>query len=191
MAREIDKEKRDLILNATLKLITTNGFDATPMSAIAAEAGIAAGTIYLYFQNKEELINTLYITNKGRMMRSIAGEYEKSLPVKESIEVIWKNYVNHIMSKPMEFTFCELFSNSPHINRLTKEEGIKLLKPVIELFERGRKEKVIKNFPDEMISAQLFSPINSLVKLHFNNQFKLTDESIDAVFKSSWESIKI
>ncbi len=190
MAREADNEKRDLILNATLKLITTNGFDATPMSAIAAEAGIAAGTIYLYFQNKEELINTLYITMKERMMGSITGGYEKSLPVKESIEVIWKNYVSHIMAKPVEFSFCELFSNSPHINRLTKKEGIRLLQPIIELFERGRTEKIIKNLPDEVITAQLFAPINNMVKMHFSNQFNLSEEMIDDIFKISWESIK-
>lgn len=191
MARETDTEKRDQILNATLKLITENGFDATPMSAIASEAGIAAGTIYLYFRNKEELINILYITMKGRMMSSITEGYEKSLPVSKSFEAIWKNYVRHIMSKPVEFRFCELFSNSPHVNRLAKEEGVKLLQPVKDLYERGRKEKVIKNLPDEIITAQLFSPVNSLVKQHFSNQFKLTEKNIDTVFRLCWEGIKL
>ena len=191
MARELDEEKRELILNATLKLITENGFDATPMSAIASEAGIAAGTIYRYFQNKEELINTLYLTNKGKMMKSITAGYEKSLPVEKSIELIWKNYVHHIMTKPVGFSFCELFSNSPHINRITKEEEIRLLQPVRELYERGRSERLIKNIPDEIITAQLFSPVNTLVKMHNKNQFNLTEELIDIVFKLSWEGIKI
>ncbi len=190
MARESDKEKRDLILNATLKLITTNGFDATPMSAIATEAGVAAGTIYLYFKNKEELINELYLEMKVRMMNSVTSGYDVTLSVENSMEFIWKNYVHHIMTKPLEFRFCELFTNSPHINRITKEEGTRMLQPVKELFEKGRKEKIIKNLPDEIVTAQLFSPIHNLVKLHLSEQFNLTEKVINTVFKLCWESIK-
>jgi AcrR family transcriptional regulator len=190
MARESDKEKRDLILNATLKLITANGFDATPMSSIATEAGVAAGTIYLYFKNKEELINELYLEMKARMMNSVTAGYDRTLPVDDSMEFIWKNYVHHIMTKPLEFRFCELFTNSPHINRITKEEGTRLLQPVKELFEKGRREKIIKNLPDEIVTAQLFSPIHNLVKLHLSEQFNLTDKVINTVFKLCWESLK-
>lgn len=190
MAREADKEKRELILSATLKLITANGFDATPMSAIAIEAGVAAGTIYLYFKNKDELINELFLEMKARMMNSVTAGYDKTLSVENSMEFIWKNYVHHIMTKPVEFRFCELFSNSPHISRITKDEGIRILKPVRELFERGRKEKIIKNLPDEVVTAQLFSPIHNLVKLHLSEQFNLTDKIINTVFKLCWESIK-
>ena len=54
MARQFDQEKKSAIMNAALILITNNGFEATPMSAIAREAGVAAGTIYVYFPSKQE-----------------------------------------------------------------------------------------------------------------------------------------
>ena len=61
MIATIEKlDKRKAILNTTLKLISSNGFHAAPMSVIAKEAGVAAGTIYLYFENKEDLIIQLY-----------------------------------------------------------------------------------------------------------------------------------
>jgi AcrR family transcriptional regulator len=41
---------------ATLKLITEHGFHATPVSMIASEAGVGAGTIYRYFESKEAII---------------------------------------------------------------------------------------------------------------------------------------
>jgi TetR/AcrR family transcriptional regulator, repressor of fatR-cypB operon len=54
-------EKRDAILAAALRLITRFGLHNTPMSAVAREAGVAVGTVYLYFPSKEAMINALYL----------------------------------------------------------------------------------------------------------------------------------
>src|SRR3954466_11798752 len=54
-------EKRDAILAAALRLIARFGLHNTPMSAVAREAGVAVGTVYLYFPSKEAMINALYL----------------------------------------------------------------------------------------------------------------------------------
>ncbi|MFZ2950245.1 MAG: helix-turn-helix domain-containing protein, partial [Desulfuromonadaceae bacterium] len=53
-------EKRDEIVRAALELIAENGFHGAPMAMIAEKAGVGAGTIYRYFENKDVLINELY-----------------------------------------------------------------------------------------------------------------------------------
>ncbi|MCK5033837.1 MAG: helix-turn-helix transcriptional regulator, partial [Calditrichia bacterium] len=52
-------EKREAILKATLNLLVERGFHDTPTSLIAKEAGVATGTLFHHFKNKEELINAL------------------------------------------------------------------------------------------------------------------------------------
>lgn len=52
-----NSDKRTDILQAALQLIAERGFHAAPMAEIAEKAGVAAGTIYLYFKNKDILIN--------------------------------------------------------------------------------------------------------------------------------------
>lgn len=54
-------EKREAILAAALRLIARLGLHNTPVSAVAREAGVAAGTLYLYFPSKEAMINALYL----------------------------------------------------------------------------------------------------------------------------------
>jgi AcrR family transcriptional regulator len=54
-------EKREAILAAALRLIARFGLHNTPMSAVAREAGVAVGTVYLYFPSKEAMINALYL----------------------------------------------------------------------------------------------------------------------------------
>jgi AcrR family transcriptional regulator len=52
----LEAERREQILDAALRLWTRHGFDATTVEALALEAGIAKGTVYLYFATKEELL---------------------------------------------------------------------------------------------------------------------------------------
>jgi TetR/AcrR family fatty acid metabolism transcriptional regulator len=52
--------KRDRILRAAIKVFAKNGFYATRVSEIAKAAGVADGTIYLYFKNKDDVLITIF-----------------------------------------------------------------------------------------------------------------------------------
>ena len=62
--KEKISDKRTALLNATLTLVNNHGFHNTPMSKIAKLAGVAPATIYLYFENKQDLVNKLYLEVK-------------------------------------------------------------------------------------------------------------------------------
>src|SRR5215213_8038804 len=66
-------DKREAILTAALRLIARLGLHAAPMSAVAREAGVAAGTLYLYFPSKEAMINALYLDLLEDRARSMRG----------------------------------------------------------------------------------------------------------------------
>ncbi len=53
-------DKRDRILKAAIKVFAKNGFYATRVSDIAKAAGVADGTIYLYFKNKDDVLITIF-----------------------------------------------------------------------------------------------------------------------------------
>ncbi len=58
MARQIDREKKkDRILQAAMRLFARRGIADTKMEDVAKAAGIAKGTIYEYFKNREELLH--------------------------------------------------------------------------------------------------------------------------------------
>lgn len=48
------------IIDAAVVVIADHGFEQAQISKIAKEAGVADGTIYLYFKNKEDLLLTLF-----------------------------------------------------------------------------------------------------------------------------------
>lgn len=59
MARALDPHKKDAIMAAARKIFTRDGFRAAKMTDIATEAGVAAGTLYLYFNSKDALSNAM------------------------------------------------------------------------------------------------------------------------------------
>lgn len=69
MAKIIDKEeKKAEILNAAIKVLGEKGIAGTKIQDIAEAAGIAKGTVYLYFKNKDEILHSilqLHISSKG------------------------------------------------------------------------------------------------------------------------------
>ena len=58
--RKGSADKRDRILRAAIKVFAKNGFYATRVSEIAKAAGVADGTIYLYFKNKDDVLITIF-----------------------------------------------------------------------------------------------------------------------------------
>lgn len=66
--------KYHVIIDAAVVVIAENGFEQTQIAKIAKEAGIADGTIYLYFKNKEDLLLNVFREKMGQFIESIENE---------------------------------------------------------------------------------------------------------------------
>ncbi len=60
MARKRSDDKRGRILEAAVKVFARKGYFGARVSEIARKAGVADGTIYLYFRNKEDILVSLF-----------------------------------------------------------------------------------------------------------------------------------
>ena len=72
-------DKRDRILRAAIKVFAKKGFYATRVSEIAKAAGVADGTIYLYFKNKDDVLITIFEDGIQRLLailREVAASDE-------------------------------------------------------------------------------------------------------------------
>lgn len=86
MARIVDKdEKRLNIAQATIDLFYEKGMHQTSMDDIAKSAGVAKGTIYLYFKNKEEIMFAIWDMLSGLHKEAFARKVRPSMSAKEKI----------------------------------------------------------------------------------------------------------
>jgi len=77
MPRKKDDEKRKIILNSATKVFAKKGFANTKIQDVAEEAGVAHGTIYLYFKSKEELFTSIFHESLAELIEYTKSEIEK------------------------------------------------------------------------------------------------------------------
>jgi TetR/AcrR family fatty acid metabolism transcriptional regulator len=78
-------DKRDRILKAAIKVFAKNGFYATRVSEIAKAAGVADGTIYLYFKNKDDVLITIFEDGINRLLVILREVAESDEPFENRI----------------------------------------------------------------------------------------------------------
>ena len=69
-------DKRERILRAAIRVFARKGFYATRVSEIAKAAGVADGTIYLYFKNKDDVLVSIFEDRISKLIRVLRAELE-------------------------------------------------------------------------------------------------------------------
>lgn len=184
-------KKRTALLNATLQLVNNQGFHGAPMSKIAKMAEMSPATIYIYFENKQDLINQLYLETKILFSTYAFKNYNEDESIKDSFKQIWYNIANFKMKNVEESNFLTQCDNTPMIDEAIKIEGIKHLQPLLELWERGQQKGMIKLISPYLIYAYSIYPLAFITNMQQKQSLVLTEKTLEEAFQAAWDSIKI
>ncbi len=143
----VDKnpDKHDLILSAARSLIGEYGFSALTMDKVAAKAGIAKGTIYLYFKDKNELIESALKRGFERLFERIEKRVEKEASSLEKLGALIHENLTYINEN--RFFFKSIFLDEINIVFLKKKS--------VESFNLRRKKYA--SFVSEIIKRGINS----------------------------------
>ena len=184
-------DKRNALIKATIELVNNNGFHATPMSKIAKMANVSPATIYLYFENKQDLLNKTYIDVKAKYTTFAFKTYDKSLSVEAGFETIWKRIADFKLNECENAMFLAQCDNTPIIDEHSRQEGIKHLQPLLDLWKRGKKEGIIKPISDYLLYAYAINPLSFLMMSQERGAFILDKTHIEEAYQAAWDSIKL
>ncbi len=183
--------KRNALIKATIELVNNDGFHATPMSKIAKMANVSPATIYLYFENKQDLVNKTYIDVKSVYTNYAFATYDNSMSVEKGFETIWKRIAEFKLQESENALFLAQCDNTPMIDEPSRQEGIRHLQPLLDLWERGKKEGIIKPISNYLLYAYAINPLSFLMISQKRGAFKMGETEIEEAYKSAWSSIKI
>jgi AcrR family transcriptional regulator len=183
--------KREALVRATINLVNSHGFHAAPMSKIAKLAAVSPGTIYLYFENKQDLVDKVYLDVKTAFSEFAFKDYDEKVSVEKGFEKIWKNIAVFKLREVEKAMFLSQCDNTPIIDDSSRQEGLKHLQPLLNLWELGKKEGLIKPVSPYMLYAFSIYPVAFLMNMQQQGLYKLTPEHIDDAYKMAWNSIKI
>ena len=182
-------EKREAILRATLNLLVERGFHNTPTTLIAKQAGVATGTLFHHFKNKEELINALYLETKSKMIKVVKEGIKPASTIREKIKNIWLSTVQWGIMHPKEYQFFQQYANSPFITKLTRDEAMNQFEFIGDIIEEAVQSNTVKNIYPEFYKDFL-EGMFVLGMNHFRRHpEKISEENMNIIFDVCWNGI--
>jgi AcrR family transcriptional regulator len=186
-------DKRDEIVRAALELIAEQGFHGSPMAELARRAGVGAGTIYRYFENKDVLIAELYRELEERVYPVLLERYSSERPVRERFLQLGSALLRYFIEHPLDFRYIEQYHNSPYgvECRRAKLSGEAGKGDVYrELFLDGIADGVIKELPLPVLFALAFGPLLSVARDHILGFVALDEGLITRTIEACWDALR-
>lgn len=184
-------DKKEILLQTALKLFVSQGFNDTPTSKIAKEAGIATGTLFYFFPTKDDLIVSLYLRLKELAAENINPVLAEVKSTKEIIKTYYEESLKWSLRNPNEFLFLAQFSNSPYLKKIGNDEISTQIAPVLQIFRSAIEEKQIidtdVNLLYALISNQVFGVNQYLLSKKFTK--KAQHKIIEDTFSMFWKMI--
>ncbi|HWZ24262.1 MAG TPA: TetR/AcrR family transcriptional regulator [Verrucomicrobiae bacterium] len=189
MARPRSENKRNAILEAATRVFAKRGLTAAPTSEISKQAGIAEGTLFTYFETKDDLINALYRELKLELADAMMSGFPRKKSVRIRLRHVWDRYVSWGVANPDQRKVLAQLTVS---EVLTKESRDAAGAPFVEFQTTIRdaiEQRVFRSdLPAELISKSLVALGEATIDLTVSKPSN-TNKYRDSGFQMFWAGI--
>jgi AcrR family transcriptional regulator len=170
----MDPEKEKIIKHSQQKFLL-EGFHKTTMDELARELQVSKKTIYKYFPSKEKLVEEI----TDDIISSSDEDIKKIIEADEN--VVWKfvKVLKMYNNRAMQFSNKwqhDIQVHTPQIwRKIDNFRTEKIFSGLHKLLEQGKKEKLVLDFPNEIIVASFVNTIRTVMNQDFifRNNFSI------------------
>lgn len=159
-------EKYQRILDAAVEVIAERGYFKSPVSEIAKRAGVADGTVYLYFKSKDDVLRTAIDRRFDRFYQQIDDAFVTIEGPREQLEYIalvhLESYqVNRSMAVLLQ---TEMRQSAKFIAEFSHRHLARYVQMVREVVRRGQEQGIFRReISDGVVAHCMFGMIDELV----------------------------
>jgi AcrR family transcriptional regulator len=191
MVRKPSPERKAQFLSSALKLFVENGVQNTSTAAIAKDAGSAAGTLFLYFPTKQDLIHELVLKIGQEQSDYIKTVLDASLSVRETFFTIWDGSLRWFLENMDAYLYIRQVRDSGLIDEGVVQESEKFFDYYFDAIQRGFEEGCIKPYPIELIGSMLYQGIVAVMNLLSTQTDQARREDYSQLgFDIFWDGVK-
>ena len=170
---------RERLTRAAIAIVAREGMAAATTAAIAAEAGVAEGTLYRHFESKDDLLIAAYRQMKNEVFVLAAEGVDVAAPPPERLKRTWKAIYLAYRADRDAFAFGNRFMESALAEREGGEAARSIGKIVVDLRRAGIASGDFKNLPADLLGNLFLAPISYLLKTEIKGR-KWSDAELDA-----------
>jgi TetR/AcrR family fatty acid metabolism transcriptional regulator len=150
-------EKYQAIIEAAVKVIAKFGYHQAQVSKIAKEAKVADGTIYLYFENKEDILISLFAEKMGQFIEMAELKIGQQELVEDKLRTLIYMHFYQLSQNPdlAVVTQLELRQSNAELRRQINEVLKKYLTLIDQIIQDGIEQKIFAPETDPLLARQM------------------------------------
>ena len=178
--------KKELIIDAAIKVFARKGFYNSKVADVAKKAGVADGTIYLYFKNKDDLLISLFEMKMEEILQRFSSLIKKDIPAdKKFCEFISLYFLMIEQDQDLAEVFqVELRQSSKFLKQYHNQKFIDFLNLIGSIIEEGITQDLFhKNINIHTVKLIVFGALDELAR-----QWILTEEPSHSLKQTAQET---
>jgi TetR/AcrR family fatty acid metabolism transcriptional regulator len=138
--------KRDRILRAAIMIFSRKGYFNSKISEIARQAGVADGTIYLYFKNKDDLLISLFEEKMGEVVADVRARVAEGGDALSRLRIFIRNHMDLLVREAglIEVLQVELRQSNKFMKEYVPVKFLEYLDIISGILEDGQKEGIFR-----------------------------------------------
>jgi AcrR family transcriptional regulator len=180
-----DPSKEEAIRRKAMELAVKEGFDGLSMQKIAKAAKVSPGTLYVYFEDREDLVLQVYRAEMEKTQAAMMRGFDPSMRFDEGLRVQWLNRARFCLEHPLSMLFLEQFRHTPLHEKALSLAGDDFRRVMQEFVTHAIRNGELVRLPLETYWAVAFAPMYQLVKFHLQGKslpgrgkFTLTEDQL-------------
>jgi TetR/AcrR family transcriptional regulator, fatty acid metabolism regulator protein len=152
-----NKPKFKQIIDAAVEVIAENGYHSSQVSKIAKKAGVADGTIYLYFKNKEDILVSLFQEKMGQFIEKIEQETTSKQSAEQKLLTLIKTHFEQLAADHhlAIVTQLELRQSNKELRQKINFVLKRYLNVIDQIVEEGVEEELFRDGLDRRLVRQM------------------------------------
>jgi AcrR family transcriptional regulator len=184
------QDKREAILAAALSLFAERTFDGTAVPLIAERAGVAAGTIYRYFDGKEALVNALYRHWKGELSRTLTEAIAAGGTHEERFRLMWRGMWRFASDEPRALAFLETQHHESYLDEESRALAANIDAAAATYVRAAQEAGAMRQAPPELLIALVFGAFVGIVKQAGAAGLRYDERAVRATADVMWSGLR-
>jgi TetR/AcrR family transcriptional repressor of multidrug resistance operon len=177
-------DRAALLRRSLLELVAERGFRGTSMSAVAERAGVAAGTAYVHYDSKDELIVATYVEIKLALGHAALVGVPPDGSAHERFIRVWRNVYGFLAADPAQARYLAQLEASPYFERAF-ERLAQMDDPLIAASEELKAGAI-----DLPLTVLWDLAVGPAIRLAADATTTLTEDELSELAEACWRALR-
>jgi len=172
------QNSREKICDAALRLFTQKGIKATTTKEIARKAGVAEGTIYIYFKSKNQLAYEMFTEHMNHFRELLKNSVISVTDPLDLLNKLIRTFYQFAENEPLRYSYIVIGHHS-ELEKMPKPEP----KPkdiFVEAIKRGIENGKFRNINPNLAASYIIGMITRSIMFYKNGLLKCSYEELIA-----------